>query len=78
VKRELEKIYGELDADMEVKTEEVGHLVDQLPDKQRQLVICVAQGSSIGEASKQAGVSVRTAKVLLSSALRHLRASMEG
>jgi RNA polymerase sigma factor (sigma-70 family) len=78
VKRELEKIYGELDADMEVKTEEVGHLVDQLPDKQRQLVICVAQGSSIGEASKQVGVSVRTAKVLLSSALRHLRASMEG
>jgi len=78
VKKELEEIYSEVDADMEAKTQEISRFVDQLPDRQRQIVICVARGMSIGEASKQVGSSVRTAKVLLSSALRQLRASMEG
>lgn len=78
VRKELEEIYYEPDADMEAKAHELSRLVDQLPDRERQVLMLVVGGLPISEASKKVGLSVRTVKVLLSSALRRLRASMEG
>jgi RNA polymerase sigma factor (sigma-70 family) len=77
VTKELEGISAQLDADREIQLGEIRRVIDQLPWKERQIVGSAMQGASIAEVAQRMNLTTRTVRVLLSSALRRVRAALD-